>query len=62
VLRHIDAEAREAPELVQEAPHRSSMTRIYEAALDEPDRWAMTWRGWKRKYGERAVDGVSSSA
>ena len=62
VLSHIDSEAREKPGLVQDAPHRSSMTRIHEAALDEPDRWAMTWRGWKRKYGEGATDGATASA
>ena len=37
VLSHIDSEARENPELVQNAPYQASMHRIHEAALDSPD-------------------------
>ena len=52
VLSEIAAEARTTPELVRGAPHRSSTHQIDAAALDDPDRWAMTWRAFKRKHGE----------
>ncbi|MCA9859750.1 MAG: hypothetical protein KC438_08510, partial [Thermomicrobiales bacterium] len=55
VLGHIDSEARDDPEFVQSSPHRASITRIHEDALDTPEQWAMTWRGWKRKYGDVAT-------
>ena len=51
-MSEIAAEARTTPELVRGAPHRSSTHQIDAAALDDPDRWAMTWRAFKRKHGE----------
>jgi len=56
VFNHIDGEARSDPETVRNAPHSASVRRIHEDAVDEPDQWAMTWRGWKRKYGEKATN------
>jgi glycine dehydrogenase subunit 2 len=47
----IAAEARADPELVQRAPHRSSTHKIDAEALDDPRRWAMTWRAFLRKHG-----------
>lgn len=55
VLTHIDAEARENPEFVRSAPYRASITRIHEEALHLPTQRAMTWRAWKRIYGEAAA-------
>jgi glycine dehydrogenase subunit 2 len=54
-LSYIADEARRNPEHVRNAPHAASVHRIQEDAVDTPDAWAMTWRGWKRKYGEQAV-------
>ena len=42
------------------APYNAPIHRIDEDAIDTPDRWAMTWRGFKRKYGEAAVVGAPS--
>jgi glycine dehydrogenase subunit 2 len=54
-LRQIAAEARADPELVRRAPHAGPVHRIDEAAVDDPDRWAMTWRAHHRKRGTRGV-------
>jgi len=55
VFSHIDKEARDDPQTVRGAPHAASIRRIHEEAVDDPDQWAMTWRGWKRKHGEKAT-------
>ncbi|MGQ9587530.1 MAG: aminomethyl-transferring glycine dehydrogenase subunit GcvPB [Thermoplasmata archaeon] len=49
VLKQVSDEAYSNPELVKTAPHQSSISRLDEAALDDPDRWAMTWRAFLRK-------------
>jgi glycine dehydrogenase subunit 2 len=50
VLRHIADEARTDPELVKTAPHNSTVHRIHDHdVLDDPDRWAVTWRAYRRK-------------
>jgi len=54
VLHKVSEEAYLNPELVKTAPHRSSIARIDETALDDPKRWAMTWRAYARKKGARA--------
>ena len=54
VLAHIDAEARDRSRVVMSSPHASSVHRVHEEAVDDPEQWAMTWRGWKRKYGDAA--------
>ena len=51
VFEHISREAHEDPEFVRNSPYACPIHRIDEAAIDDPERWAMTWRGWKRKYG-----------
>ncbi|MCP4895810.1 MAG: glycine dehydrogenase subunit 2 [bacterium] len=50
-LRHIVEEARTEPETVKTAPHNSVVHRIDESSLDDPEKWAVTWRAYKRKYG-----------
>lgn len=51
-LRHIAEEARRDPETVKTAPHRSVVHKIDEAPLDDPERWAVTWRAYLRKQGK----------
>jgi glycine dehydrogenase subunit 2 len=51
-LATLEAVSREAygdPGLVRTAPHRSVCHRADPAPLDDPDRWAITWRLFKRK-------------
>ncbi len=49
VYAQVAQEARDNPELVRTAPHQSSIEEIDHDALDDPTRWAMTWRAFKRK-------------
>ncbi|MBL8794329.1 MAG: glycine dehydrogenase subunit 2, partial [Planctomycetia bacterium] len=48
-LGSIVEEARTTPEVVQTAPHRSTIHRVDAAPLDDPQRWAMTWRAYRKK-------------
>jgi glycine dehydrogenase subunit 2 len=52
-LTRIVAEAYATPELVNAAPHRASVRPLDEAAADDPQRWAFTWRAWQRKHPHR---------
>ncbi|MGZ8637224.1 MAG: aminomethyl-transferring glycine dehydrogenase subunit GcvPB, partial [Actinomycetota bacterium] len=51
ILRHVAEEARTDPELVRSAPHASTVHRNDHAPLDDPARWAVTWRAYRRKAG-----------
>ena len=50
VLAQVAREARESPELVRTAPHRQTVHHIHHDDLDDPQRWAITWRAYQRKY------------
>ena len=54
ILRHVAGEAYTDPEIVHTAPHRSTVHRVDDSALDDPARWAMTWRAYRRKVGAPA--------
>lgn len=49
VLAHVCNEAYENPEIIRAAPHNQSIGKLDGSGLDDPERWAMTWRAWKRK-------------
>jgi glycine dehydrogenase subunit 2 len=49
ILAHVAEEARRDPELVRTAPHNSTIHTIDHAPLDDPARWAMTWRAYVKK-------------
>jgi glycine dehydrogenase subunit 2 len=49
VLARIVEEAYTDPDLVKTAPHRSVCHRIDQSRLDDPARWAITWRLYRRK-------------
>jgi glycine dehydrogenase subunit 2 len=56
IMRHVSQEAYADPELVKTAPHRSVVHRHDHGPLDDPERWAITWRAHLRKNaaaGER---------
>ena len=44
-------EAYDDPETVRTSPHSSSAHYLDPAPMDDPARWAMTWRAWRRKHG-----------
>lgn len=60
-LARVIDEAYTTPQVVKTAPHRSCIHRVEHDWLDDPDRWAITWRAYQRKkaagaYDEPAVD------
>ena len=50
LLRTVANEARTSPEVVSSAPHASTIHRIDPAWFDDPHRWAVTWRAYRRKH------------
>jgi glycine dehydrogenase subunit 2 len=54
VLRQISHEAYSNPGIVKTAPHNQVVHKLGPESLDEPDRWAMTWRAHLRKQKARA--------
>ncbi len=50
-LEWVAREAYEDPERVKGAPHNSVVHRTDHAPLDDPARWAVTWRAHQRKTG-----------
>jgi glycine dehydrogenase subunit 2 len=51
ILASVAAEAYENPEMIRTAPHNSTIHTIDHSPLDDPDRWAVTWRAYLRKHG-----------
>jgi glycine dehydrogenase subunit 2 len=51
VLAHVIDEAYEQPELVKSAPHNQAIHQVDSSGVDDPDRWATTWRAHQRKAG-----------
>ena len=49
IMAQISREAHEDPEIVLTAPHRSTIHKMDPAFHDDPERWALTWRGYLRK-------------
>lgn len=50
ILAEIVREAYESPDTVLTAPHRSTVHKIDHEPLDDPARWAVTWRAYRRKH------------
>lgn len=56
-LADIAREAREDPQTLRTAPHRSSIHAVDLDATTDPDTWASSWRAYRRKYlGERFAE------
>jgi glycine dehydrogenase subunit 2 len=49
VLEKVSEEAYTDPELVRSAPHNSSNHKVDWDGFNDPVRWAMSWRAYKRK-------------
>jgi glycine dehydrogenase subunit 2 len=52
VVEKVIEEAYTDPELVKTAPHNSSNHRIAFDGFNDPKKWAMSWRAYKRKNHE----------
>ncbi len=53
ILRHVAREAYTDPDKVRNAPYNSVVHKIDHAALDDPSRWAVTWRAYLKKVKGR---------
>ena len=51
MLRTVAGEAYSTPDVVRSAPHRSTIHQIDHSWFEDPDRWAITWRAYRRKHG-----------
>ncbi len=51
VLARVLEEGRTDPELVKTAPHEQVVGQLDGSTLDDPLRWATTWRAYRRKNG-----------
>jgi glycine dehydrogenase subunit 2 len=51
VIARIVDEAYADASLVKTAPHAQAIHQIKAAPLEDPSRWAMTWRAYRRKNG-----------
>ncbi|WP_028062133.1 aminomethyl-transferring glycine dehydrogenase subunit GcvPB [Solirubrobacter soli] len=49
VLEHVIEEAYTNPEIVRTAPHNQAIHQVDGSRVNEPDRWATTWRAHQRK-------------
>jgi glycine dehydrogenase subunit 2 len=54
VLEHISGEAYANPEIVRTAPHNQAIHKLKTDALEDPQRWATTWRAFQRKHAKTA--------
>ena len=55
ILARISDEAYSDPEVIRSSPHSSTVHQIDPEPLDDPERWALTWRAWVRKGGRTAA-------
>jgi glycine dehydrogenase subunit 2 len=51
-LAKVSDEAYSTPDIVRDAPHNAAIHKIDGAALEDPARWATTWRAFKRKTAD----------
>ena len=52
VLAEVLDEGRRDPELVRTSPHNQVVHQIDGSTLDDPDKWATTWRAHQRKHSQ----------
>lgn len=48
-LKKVVEEAYKNPDIVKSAPHRSVVHKIDTSSLDDPSKWAVTWRAYLKK-------------
>lgn len=62
ILAEVAREARQEPEVVRTAPHASTIHQVEHDVLDDPARWAVTWRAYRRKVRGEAVEAWGEAA
>ncbi len=53
VLQQVSDEAYANPEIVRTAPHNQAIAQLKADGMEDPERWAMTWRAYQRKRAKR---------
>ena len=53
-FQRLSDEAYDDPEGVKGAPYKAAADQHDEAVFNDPFRWAMTWKAYPRKGGQRA--------
>ena len=53
ILEHVAGEAYSDPDLIRSAPHNSTVHTIDHHPFDDPQQWAITWRAYLRKTGQK---------
>ena len=53
-LQRISEEAHANPDNVKNAPHHSVVHKIDDSWLDDPQKWAVTWRAYQKKHGDKS--------
>jgi glycine dehydrogenase subunit 2 len=51
MIGQISDEAYSSPDVILSSPHRSTVHKLDTSTLDDPERWALTWRAFRRKRG-----------
>ena len=49
-LRYVFQECYDNPEYVKSAPHASTTHQVDESGMDDPAKWATSWKVYLRKY------------
>jgi glycine dehydrogenase subunit 2 len=57
VWKQMSDEAYSNPEVIRTAPHSAPIHRLSATTLDNPEKWAMTWRAYLRKRNNKAHGG-----
>ncbi len=53
-LQRVSDEAYENPDIVKTAPHNSTIHKIDPSWLDDPEKWAITWRAYLKKHKQES--------
>lgn len=61
-VQRISDEAYSNPEIVLTAPHNQPVAQVKGTWMEDPDRWAMTWRAYLKKHRNRPGGGAAETA
>jgi glycine dehydrogenase subunit 2 len=63
IIKHVAEEAYSDPAKVKSAPHNSTIHRMEDhSVLEEPEKWAMTWRAYRKKVAHQGAGTDSSES
>lgn len=59
IMDHISNEAYEDPEIIEKAPHKSTIHAVNTSVLDDLSQTALSWRSYQRKIQNEQVDKIT---